>query len=143
MEKVTEFTPWMSLGGGVLIGLAATLLMALHGRIAGVTGIVTGLIPPFASDWAWRAAFISGAVLSPFIFVSLGGTISFVVPVSSSALAIGGLIVGLGVFFGSGCTSGHGICGIARFSPRSIVATSIFMITTFITVYVTRHILGI
>lgn len=139
----TEFTPWMSLLGGVLIGLAATLLMALHGRIAGMTGILTGVIPPVAEDSVWRIAFLIGAIAAPAVFVSFGGTIDFAVPVSTAALVIGGLIVGVGVFFGSGCTSGHGVCGMARVSPRSIAATIVFMATTFITVFVTRHLVGI
>lgn len=140
---MTEFTPWASLGGGVLIGIAATLLMAIHGRIAGMTGILSGIIPPVATDWDWRLAFLAGAILAPLIYTLLGGTVPFAVPVSASALGIGGLIVGIGVYYGSGCTSGHGVCGMARFSPRSIAATLIFMVATFITVYVTRHLLGI
>ena len=139
----TEFTPWLSLAGGVLIGISATLLMALHGRIAGMTGILTGLIPPLSSDWSWRLAFLVGAILAPLVFITLGGTVPFAVPASLNVLAIGGLIVGVGVYFGSGCTSGHGVCGIARFSPRSITATIVFMIATFITVYVTRHMMGL
>lgn len=142
MEMLTEFTPWMSLGGGVLIGLSAVLLMAIHGRVAGMTGILSGVIPPVASDWGWRAAFLTGAVLAPMVFVLAGGKIAFAVPVSTIALVVGGLIVGVGVYFGSGCTSGHGVCGIARFSPRSIVATIVFMIAAFVTVYVTRHVMG-
>lgn len=138
----TSFTPLASLGGGVLIGTAAVLLMALNGRIAGMTGILSGVIPPLASDWAWRAAFLAGAILAPTIFLMVGGTIEFAVPPSTMALIIGGLIVGIGVYFGSGCTSGHGVCGMARVSPRSIAATLVFMIATFITVFVTRHVLG-
>ena len=139
----TEFTPWVSLIGGILIGLAATLLMALHGRIAGMTGILTGIIPPVSPDWAWRLAFLAGAIAMPFVFTYFGGSIPFSVPVSATALGIGGIIVGIGVYFGSGCTSGHGVCGMARFSPRSIAATMIFMLTTFITVFISRHVLGI
>lgn len=140
---MTEFTPWASLGGGVLIGIAAILLMAIHGRIAGMTGILSGIIPPVGTDWSWRLAFLVGAIALPLIYTLLGGTIPFAVPVSTGALVIGGLIVGVGVFYGSGCTSGHGVCGMARLSPRSIVATMVFMIATFITVFITRHILGI
>lgn len=143
MEYTTEFTPYASLGGGVLIGISAVLLMALHGRVAGMTGIVSGLIPPLASDWTWRAAFITGAIVAPMVFVGFGGSVPFAVPMSTLALTIGGFVVGIGVYFGSGCTSGHGVCGIARFSPRSIAATIIFMAACFITVYVTRHILGV
>ncbi len=139
---MTEFTPYLSLLGGVLIGLSATLLMALNGRIAGMTGILSGIIPPLSHDWEWRAAFLAGAILTPMLFVLAGGTIAFAVPISTAALVVGGLIVGVGVSFGSGCTSGHGICGMARFSPRSIVATVVFMIATFITVFVVRHVIG-
>lgn len=140
---MTEFTPWTSLVGGVLIGIASILLMALHGRIAGMTGILSGVIPPLGTDWNWRIAFLAGAIAAPPIYLLLGGTVSFAVPVSTAALIVSGLIVGVGVFFGSGCTSGHGICGMARLSPRSIVATCVFMLATFITVFITRHILGL
>lgn len=139
----TGFTPWASLGGGVLIGLSAVALMALHGRIAGMTGILTGVIPPLSKDWTWRAAFLVGAILAPMMFVLSGGVIEFAVPPSNFALVVGGLIVGVGVYFGSGCTSGHGVCGIARVSPRSIVATIVFMVAAFVTVFVTRHVLGV
>jgi uncharacterized membrane protein YedE/YeeE len=143
METVTEFTPWASLFGGVLIGMAAILLMMFNGRIAGMTGFVSGLIPPFATDWSWRAAFIIGAIGAPMVFLGFGGAVPFAVPLSNTALVIGGLIVGVGVYFGGGCTSGHGVCGMARVSTRSIAATVIFMITCFITVYITRHVLGL
>lgn len=136
---VTEFTPLMSLAGGVLIGLAATLLMAFHGRVAGMTGILASVIPPLGADWQWRAAFLLGAIAAPFVFVQTGGSVPFAVPVSTSMLAVGGMIVGIGVYFGSGCTSGHGVCGMARFSRRSIVATLVFMAATFVTVFVVRH----
>lgn len=139
---MTEFTPWASLAGGALIGLAAVLLMALHGRIAGMTGILFGVVPPVARDWAWRAAFLAGAVAAPAIWLMTGREIAFDVPVSTPAMVIGGLIVGVGVTYGSGCTSGHGVCGMARLSPRSIVATLVFMATTFVTVYAVRHIAG-
>jgi len=139
---MTEFTPYYSLLGGVLIGLAATLLMAFHGRIAGMTGILQGILPPLSADWQWRAAFLAGAIAAPFVFTNLGGTIEFAVPVATLPMIIGGFIVGAGVYFGSGCTSGHGVCGMARLSPRSIAATTVFMIAAFITVYVTRHVIG-
>ena len=139
---MTDFTPWQSLCGGALIGLSAVLLMALHGRIAGMTGILSGVVPPLAPDWQWRAAFLVGAVLAPLVYIAVGGTIAFSVPVSTTALAVGGVIVGIGVSFGNGCPSGHGICGIARLSPRSLVAVPVFMATAFLTVLVTRHLLG-
>lgn len=140
---MTEFTPWPSLFGGGLIGLAAVLLMAFHGRIAGMTGILSGLVPPFSHDWSWRAAFLIGAIGAPALFVSATGvSVPFESPAPVSWLAAGGLVVGIGVYFGSGCTSGHGVCGMARLSPRSIVATLVFMASTAITVFVVRHLLG-
>jgi uncharacterized protein len=135
----TVFTPYLSLAGGVLIGLSAVMLMALHGRIAGMTGILTGVLPPLPADWQWRAAFLAGSVIAPMLWLAHGNTIAFAIPVSMSALVTGGLIVGVGVYFSRGCTSGHGVCGIARLSPRSIAATVTFMITAFITVYLIRH----
>lgn len=138
----TAFTPLASLAGGALIGLAAVLLMAFHGRIAGMTGIVGGVLPPVSSDWPWRIAFLAGAIGAPAIYLLGGGAVDFAVPVSTSALVIGGLIVGVGVTFGSGCTSGHGVCGMARLSPRSIAATLTFMASTFVTVYLVRHLIG-
>src|SRR5690606_30486194 len=142
MDAVTEFTPWQSMIGGSLIGLSAVLLMAFHGRIAGMTAIVGGVLPPFSSDWQWRAAFLAGAIVSPLIYLAFGGEIDFTVPPSTAMLIAGGLVVGVGVTYGSGCTSGHGVCGMARISPRSIAATVVFMAATFATVYVVRHVIG-
>ncbi|MGI6244544.1 MAG: YeeE/YedE family protein [Pseudochelatococcus sp.] len=140
---MTEFTPWLSLAGGVLIGLSAVLLMALHGRIAGITGILSGLLPPGAGDRAWRAAFLAGAVIAPALIAAVSGrAIPFESPTPAVWLAIGGLIVGVGVHFGGGCTSGHGVCGMARLSRRSIVATLTFMASTALTVFVIRHVIG-
>ncbi len=139
---MTEFTPYLSLFGGFLIGLSAVALMALHGRIAGMTGILSGVVPPVASDWPWRVAFLAGAILGPVLYMAMGNTIPFAVPVPTIGLIVGGVIVGVGVIFGSGCTSGHGVCGIARFSPRSIIATISFMIASFATVFVIRHVIG-
>ena len=139
---MTDFTPIQSLLGGILIGLSAVLLMALQGRVAGMTGILTGVIPPVASDWRWRAVFLGGAVIAPVIYLAAGGVIPFEVPVSTGALIFGGLLVGIGVHFGNGCPSGHGICGLARFSPRSLAAVLTFMLTAFATVFVVRHVIG-
>jgi len=140
---MTEFTPWLSLFGGSLIGLAAVLLMAFHGRIAGMTGILSGLVPPFSKDWDWRAAFLAGVIGAPALIVATTGyTIPFESPTPAPWLVAGGLIVGAGVYFGAGCTSGHGVCGVARAAPRSIVATLTFMATTAITVFVIRHLVG-
>lgn len=141
----TVFTPWTSLFGGVLIGLAATLLMLFLGRIMGATGVLAGLFrPASADDFVWRAALLAGMVTGPAIVWLLSGKMPAVeVPMSTPALLVGGLIVGIGVTFGSGCTSGHGVCGMARLSPRSIAATLTFMAATFATVFITRHVIGV
>jgi len=140
----TTFTPWASLGGGVLIGLASTLLMLTLGRVLGATGILAGLMQPSGGgDFAWRAALLLGMVTGPAVVWMITGQMPAIeVPMSTTALIIGGLIVGVGVTYGSGCTSGHGVCGMARLSPRSIVATLTFMLATFATVYVMRHVIG-
>lgn len=139
---MTEFTPWLSLLGGALIGVAAVLLMALHGRIAGMTGIIGGLMP-VTGDWGWRVAFLLGAIAAPTLMIGLGGIeIPFESPAPMVWTVISGLLVGVGVVYGGGCTSGHGICGNARLSPRSLVATAIFMLASFATVFVIRHLLG-
>ena len=139
---MTDFTPCQSQLGGALIGLSAVLLMALHGRIAGITGILSGIIPPLALDWQWRAMFLVGAIAAPLLLALAGGEIPFGVPVSTGSLILGGVLVGMGVHFGNGCPSGHGICGIARLSPRSIAAVLVFMATALVTVYVTHHLIG-
>ena len=139
---MTEFTPLASLLGGMFIGLAAVLLMALHGRIAGMTGILSGVIPPVTGDWPWRAAFLVGAVAGPLAYILAGNTVAFAVPVPMALVIAGGFIVGIGATLGAGCTSGHGVCGIARLSPRSLVATVSFMIAAFATVFIIRHVFG-
>ena len=140
----TAFTPVQSLGGGALIGLAAVILMATMGRVMGATGILAGVLQPNGmSDWSWRVAVLLGMITGPTLMLLLtGGLPEIQVPVSTLMLVIGGFLVGIGVTFGAGCTSGHGVCGMARLSPRSIAATITFMITTGITVYVIRHVLG-
>lgn len=140
----TEFTPWLSLSGGVLIGIASVLLMLVHGRIMGATGILAGFVAPASwRDWQWRAAVIAGMMSAPLVYLMVTGSFPTIdVPVSMPMLIIGGFIVGIGVTFGSGCTSGHGVCGMARLSPRSIAATGTFMLATFITVFVVRHVMG-
>jgi uncharacterized membrane protein YedE/YeeE len=140
----TAFTPFQSLGGGVLIGLGAVMLMATLGRVMGATGILAGVVQPSSlSDWSWRAAVLVGMISGPLVVLLITGEFPTIqVPISTTMMVIGGFIVGIGVTFGSGCTSGHGVCGMARLSPRSIVATLVFMITTGITVYVVRHVLG-
>ena len=140
----TTFTPLASAGGGVLIGLAAVLLMLFLGRIAGATGILAGLIfPKSTDDWSWRAAMVAGMIAAPTVMLALTSQMPVLtVPVSTTNLVVGGLIVGIGVTLGSGCTSGHGVCGLARLSLRSFAAVLTFMATTALTVYVTRHLIG-
>lgn len=141
---MTEFTPWSALLGGGLIGLAAVLLMLVQGRIMGATGIVGGLIAPASrADFAWRAALVLGMIGGPGVLWALRGQMPVTqVPVSGLALVLGGFIVGLGATWGAGCTSGHGVCGLARLSPRSLAATLAFMASAGATVYVTRHVMG-
>ena len=140
---LTEFTPLMSFAGGLLIGLSALLLMLTWGRIAGMTAIIGGILPPLGADWSWKAAFLAGAILAP-LALSVGGyEVEYSVPVSTTALIIGGLIAGIGVTFGSGCTSGHGICGMARLSRRSMAAPATFMAFAIVTVFLIRHVFGV
>jgi uncharacterized protein len=138
----TSFTPIQALLGGSLIGSAAVALMALHGRVAGMTGILTGVVLP-KGDWDWRLAFLLGVIVAPILILVLTGTsLPLQAELPAWAIVLGGLLVGVGVTFGGGCTSGHGVCGIARLSARSVVATLTFMATTFVTVFVVRHVLG-
>ena len=139
----TAFTPLASLGGGALIGAAAVLLMLVFGRLMGATGILAGLLVPISlEDWSWRLALVLGMVSGPLAMLALTGSLPAIeVPVSRAMLLLGGVMVGLGVSFSSGCTSGHGVCGLARLSPRSIAATGAFMLATGVTVYILRHVL--
>ncbi len=140
----TTFTPVASLGGGLAIGLGAVLLMLGLGRIMGATGILSGLaFPENREEFAWRAALAVGMVLAPgMIFVVTGTMPSLSVPVSPAMIVVGGVIVGLGASLGSGCTSGHGVCGLSRLSVRSLVAVPTFMATGAITVFFIRHVFG-
>lgn len=138
------FTPWSALIGGVLIGLAAAMLILLNGRIAGISGVLGGLLMKSVSgDVAWRVAFVLGLVGSPLVH---GLVTAWPVPQIDAgypALIVAGLLVGVGTRYGSGCTSGHGVCGLSRWSPRSLVATVTFMAAGFLTVFVLRHALGV
>jgi uncharacterized membrane protein YedE/YeeE len=139
---MANFTPVSATIGGALIGLSAVLLALFTGRIAGVSGIFAGLINPQTNDRAWRAAFIAGLIAAPVVATLIGYTAPKPqMPGSYLTIVIGGLSVGFGTRLGSGCTSGHGICGIARLSPRSIVATGMFMVTAIVVVALTHHIL--
>jgi uncharacterized membrane protein YedE/YeeE len=138
----TEFTPVAALAGGALIGLAATLMMVLNGRIAGISGILGGAFSARRGDIGWRIAFIAGLVAAPVVAQLAGYGLPAIDMPSWPVIVVAGLLTGFGTRMGSGCTSGHGVCGIARLSPRSIVATCLFMAAGFATVFVARHVLG-
>lgn len=136
-----HFTPWTSLAGGVLIGLAAAMLLLLNGKIAGISGILGGLLRPRAGDISWRAAFIAGLVAAPLVYRLAAPLPVVQVDTGTGWLVVAGLLVGLGTRYGAGCTSGHGVCGLSRLSPRSLVATAAFMAAGFMTVFVVRHLI--
>lgn len=138
----TAFTPGAALAGGALIGLAAGLLVLFNGRVAGISGVLGGLLKPLTGDVAWRVAFLLGLIGAPLLY----GVFALVplpqIDAGDGVLVVAGLLVGFGTRYGSGCTSGHGVCGLSRLSPRSLVATLVFMGVGFVTVYVVRHLLG-
>jgi len=138
------FTPLASLIGGAMIGLAALLLMAANGRVMGVSGILSGIIrPDNAGDVSWRILFVIGAIIGPFIVWLIQGEPIAIQPVASGLmLPIAGFFVGIGTAIGAGCTSGHGICGLARLSIRSLVAVASFMVSAIVVVYIIRHVIG-
>jgi uncharacterized membrane protein YedE/YeeE len=137
-----HFTPWSSLAGGVLIGLAAALLLFFNGRIAGISGILGGLLQPVSPRTGWRVAFVIGLVVAPLAWGLFAALPVVRIDAGNVTLIVAGLLVGLGTRTGSGCTSGHGVCGLARLSPRSMVATAAFMLAGFACVYVVRHVLA-
>jgi uncharacterized membrane protein YedE/YeeE len=137
------FTPYASLAGGVLIGVAAAMLVLLNGRIAGISGILSGLLKPVKGDISWRVAFVLGLVASPLLYALFAVVPTPHIDASWGALVLAGLLVGVGTRYGSGCTSGHGVCGLSRLSPRSLAATVAFMGAGFVTVFVIRHLLGV
>ncbi len=138
-----NFTPVSALIGGALIGAAASWLLLMNGRIAGVSGIAGGLIRATAGDRAWRLLFLVGLAVGVLVYrTGVGWQASISFDASLPALLVGGALVGLGTRIGGGCTSGHGVCGISRLSARSIVATMTFMVTAGVTVFVTRHLVG-
>lgn len=139
-----EFTPLASLGGGMLIGVAAVMLMLLNGRIAGISGITAGLLSLSSAvpDRGWRLAFVAGLVMAPLGLAQVLGAPTMTVDGSLTVMALAGFLVGFGTVLGNGCTSGHGICGIARLSPRSAIATGVFMAAGIATVFVVRHLLA-
>lgn len=133
------FTPWTSLAGGLLIGLAAALLILLNGRIAGISGILGGLLRPSKGEVFWRAAFVAGLIAAPLVYRLAASLPAVSIDAGTPTLIIAGLLVGLGTRYGSGCTSGHGVCGLSRLSRRSLAATATFMAAGFVTVFVVRH----
>jgi uncharacterized membrane protein YedE/YeeE len=135
------FTPWSGLAGGALIGSAVALLALLNGRIAGISGIVAGLLRPQRGNVAWRAAFIAGLVAAPLVYAGLRDLPPIIIEASFAQLVLAGLLVGMGTRYGGGCTSGHGVCGVARASPRSLAATLAFVAAGSATVFVIRHLL--
>jgi len=139
----THFTPWLSLAGGLLLGIAAALLILLNGRILGISGILGGLLRAQAGDLGWRIAFLLGLACAPGLFMAVmpAGLVSAPhIDAGTLEVLAAGLLVGLGTRYGAGCTSGHGVCGLSRLSPRSLVATLTFMGAGFVTVYVVRHV---
>ena len=139
---MTEFTPWAGLVGGLLIGAAATLLLWLNGRIAGVSGIVGGLLARNPGDSSWRLLFIGGLLLGGFIYQTLTSSLGVAIQQPLPLMLLAGFIVGFGTRIGSGCTSGHGVCGLGRKSVRSLTATTVFMLSAVVTVYIIRHVIG-
>ena len=137
-----HFTPWTSLAGGVLIGTAAAMLLLLNGKIAGISGILGGLLRPRGGDIGWRVAFIAGLVAAPLLYQLVTPLPAVQIDAGTGLLIAAGLLVGLGTRYGSGCTSGHGVCGLSRLSPRSLVATAAFMAAGFVTVFIVRHLLN-
>ena len=138
----THFTPWLSLGGGILLGLASAAFILVNGRILGISGILGGLLVPRLGDIGWRIAFLLGIAAAPFVSALLlpsGYMEAPRIEAGFVAIAIAGLLVGFGTRYGSGCTSGHGVCGLSRLSPRSLVSTLTFMGLGFLVVYVMRH----
>ena len=140
---MANFTPISAAIGGALIGLAAVLLMLFNGRIAGVSGIADGLVNPHTDDRLWRLSFIVGLIAAPLVAALVGHAVLMPhMPGNYAVIVAAGLLVGFGTRLGNGCTSGHGICGVARLSPRSITATGVFMIAAIIVVAVMRHLIG-
>jgi uncharacterized membrane protein YedE/YeeE len=134
-----QFTPWASLAGGLLIGLSAVLFVLFNGRIAGISGIIGGLLRSSSGDIGWRAAFLTGLIVSPLLYILFSPLPAVRIDAGAATLIVAGLLVGVGTRYGAGCTSGHGVCGLSRRSPRSLVATVCFMVAGFVTVFMVRH----
>ncbi|MDU7469458.1 MAG: YeeE/YedE family protein [Serratia marcescens] len=137
-----HFTPYSALAGGAIIGAAVALLLLFNGRIAGISGITGGLLSAGGRERGWRAAFLGGWLISPWLYAAAAALPSAEIAAGSGGLAVAGLLVGVGTRLGSGCTSGHGVCGVARLAPRSLAATAVFMLLGFMTVWLMHHLLG-
>lgn len=137
-----SFTPWSSLFGGMLIGLAAAMFVLLNGRVAGISGVLGGLLTPVRGDVLWRVAFVGGIMMTPLAYYVFQALPPVQIDADYAALIAAGLLVGVGTRYGAGCTSGHGVCGLSRLSLRSLVATATFMGAGFATVFVLRHVLS-
>jgi uncharacterized protein len=139
-----NFTPWSSLTGGIVLGIASALFILINGRILGISGILGGLLPPKVGDTTWRIAFLLGMFAAPTVFHAVVPAEYITAPridATEWMIVVAGLLVGVGTRYASGCTSGHGVCGLSRLSPRSLVATASFMSAGFVTVYVVRHLI--
>jgi hypothetical protein len=139
-----NFTPWPSLTGGIILGIASALFILINGRILGISGILGGLLPPKVGDTTWRIAFLLGMFAAPTVFHAVVPAEYITAPrieATEWMIVVAGLLVGIGTRYASGCTSGHGVCGLSRLSPRSLVATGSFMSAGFVTVYVVRHLI--
>jgi uncharacterized membrane protein YedE/YeeE len=137
----SHFTPWAALTGGIVLGLAAALFILVNGRILGISGIVGGLLRPLKGDVVWRLTFAAGVLAAPLAWQLVATPAAPRIDASLPTIVIAGLLVGFGTRYGSGCTSGHGVCGLSRLSPRSMVATLAFMAAGFATVFIVRHVL--
>lgn len=135
-----HFTPWASLAGGVLLGLATALFVLLNGRVLGISGILGGLVRPRTSDVGWRIAFVAGLLVAPALWHLFAEPVAPRIEATGAVLVVAGLLVGWGTRYGSGCTSGHGVCGLSRLSRRSLAATLVFMAAGFATVFLVRHV---
>ena len=135
-----NFTPWASLAGGILLGLASAIFILVNGRILGISGIVGGLLRPKAGDAGWRIAFVLGMLAAPALYMLVAGPVPATIDAGWGTVVVAGLLVGVGTRHGSGCTSGHGVCGLSRLSPRSLAATLAFMGAGFAIVFLLRHV---
>jgi uncharacterized membrane protein YedE/YeeE len=137
-----HFTPWAALAGGILLGLASAMFILVNGRVLGISGIVGGLLRPKTGDAGWRISFVLGMLAAPLLYMLVAGPVPATIDAGWGTVVLAGLLVGVGTRYGSGCTSGHGVCGLSRLSPRSLAATLSFMGAGFAIVFLVRHVLA-